>query len=165
MTTQMTPPDEEGQDTAPAGLGVRASALLVDLLVLFLLHIGASLFIGAVLIQTVSLDLGQILITALLYFIYLLVAPPIVAMLYFIILHAWGGQTIGKMIFGLRVVSSAGTDISGGVAFLRWAGTVISMLPLAMGFIWAIFDKNHYTWHDRLSGTRIIAARKILTSV
>ncbi len=160
----MTPP-EEVQQVDSAGLGVRVSALLVDLLVLFLLHIGSSLFIGALLIQTISLDLQQIIASALLYFIFLVFAPPILTLLYFTILHAWGGQTIGKMIFGLRIVSATGTAISGGVAFLRWAAAVASTLAFALGFIWAFFDKNHCTWHDRLSGTRIVVDRKILTSV
>ena len=156
---------DDEQEVDAAGLGVRAGALLVDMVVLVLLHAGSSLIIGTLLLKTTGMDLVQIIGTALLYFIYLLVAPPVLTMLYFTVLHAFGGQTIGKMLFGLRVVSANGEDISGGVAFLRWAGTVVSALPLAVGFIWAIFDGDHCTWHDRLSGTRTVATRNILTSV
>ena len=159
----MKPNDE---DHAPAaGLGVRAAALLIDLMVLFFLHVGSSLFVGATLFQMLTVNLQQILGASLLYILFLLIAPPILAMVYFIILHGFGGQTIGKLILGLRVVSTTGTTISSGVAFLRWVGALISTLPLAMGFLWAIFDREHCTWHDKLSGTRVIATRKILTSV
>ena len=29
----------------------------------------------------------------------------------------------------------------------------LSVLPLGLGLIWALFDETHLTWHDRLSGT------------
>jgi len=29
----------------------------------------------------------------------------------------------------------------------------LSILPLGLGLAWSLFDENHLTWHDRLSGT------------
>jgi uncharacterized RDD family membrane protein YckC len=29
----------------------------------------------------------------------------------------------------------------------------LSLLPVGLGAAWAIFDEEHLTWHDRLSGT------------
>jgi uncharacterized RDD family membrane protein YckC len=33
-----------------------------------------------------------------------------------------------------------------------WA-LLLSVLPLGLGVAWAIFDEEHLSWHDRLSGT------------
>jgi uncharacterized RDD family membrane protein YckC len=30
---------------------------------------------------------------------------------------------------------------------------ILSLLPVGLGVAWAIFDEDHLTWHDRLSGT------------
>jgi uncharacterized RDD family membrane protein YckC len=35
----------------------------------------------------------------------------------------------------------------------RLGGLVLSMLPVGLGAVWAIFDEEHLSWHDRLSGT------------
>jgi uncharacterized RDD family membrane protein YckC len=36
---------------------------------------------------------------------------------------------------------------------LRAAALFLSLVPLGLGVIWAIFDEQTLTWHDRLSGT------------
>jgi uncharacterized RDD family membrane protein YckC len=35
----------------------------------------------------------------------------------------------------------------------RLAALVLSLLPVGLGVAWAIFDDEHLSWHDRLSGT------------
>jgi uncharacterized RDD family membrane protein YckC len=35
----------------------------------------------------------------------------------------------------------------------RLLAMVLSLLPVGLGMIWAIFDEEHLSWHDRLSGT------------
>ncbi len=35
----------------------------------------------------------------------------------------------------------------------RLAALLLSVLPVGLGFGWALFDDDHLTWHDRLSGT------------
>ncbi len=35
----------------------------------------------------------------------------------------------------------------------RLAALLLSVLPVGFGFGWILFDDNHLTWHDRLSGT------------
>ena len=79
-------------------------------------------------------------------------------MIYFIIFHAWSGQTIGKMIMGIRVVTKDNKLIPTSVAFLRWTGYILSILPLASGFLWSVVDKDHCAWHDRLAQTRVVSA-------
>jgi uncharacterized RDD family membrane protein YckC len=35
----------------------------------------------------------------------------------------------------------------------RLTGLLLSVLPLGLGIVWALFDDDHLTWHDRLSKT------------
>jgi uncharacterized RDD family membrane protein YckC len=35
----------------------------------------------------------------------------------------------------------------------RMVALLLSLLPLGLGVLWAIFDEDHLSWHDRLSGT------------
>lgn len=141
----------------PASVWGRVVAFAIDSLVLFFLHSTSFIFIGIILTQTISFDIPKIVMAALLYSFFLLLTPPLLAMSYFTILHAYGGQTIGKLIMGMRVVSAEGASISLGAAFLRWTGSLFSSLPFAAGFFWAFFDGKHCAWHDKLAGTQVIA--------
>jgi len=78
-------------------------------------------------------------------------------MFYFTILHACLGQTIGKMIIGIKVVAVNNNPLSIGTAFLRWAGYFLSMLPFAVGFLWAVVEKDQSAWHDKLALTKVVA--------
>jgi uncharacterized RDD family membrane protein YckC len=75
---------------------------------------------------------------------------------------AAGGQSIGKMVGGIRVVSSdptAATDrVPLGQAVLRAVGYFISALPLGVGFLPAIFSADKRAFHDRLAHTRVVKA-------
>jgi uncharacterized RDD family membrane protein YckC len=77
---------------------------------------------------------------------------------YFTYFHGTTGRTLGKMFFGLQVVSADGTPISFGIAFLRAVGYLVSNLLFIfpLGFIWAAFDKRKQGWHDKIAGTVVI---------
>jgi len=74
---------------------------------------------------------------------------------YFTYFHGTTGRTLGKMFFGLQVVSADGTPISFGIAFLRAVGCLVSGI-FYLGFIWAAFDKRKQGWHDKIAGTVVI---------
>jgi hypothetical protein len=38
---------------------------------------------------------------------------------------------------------------------LRAFGYFISMVPLMLGFAWAVVDPEHLTWADKVSGTYV----------
>jgi uncharacterized RDD family membrane protein YckC len=75
---------------------------------------------------------------------------------YFSYFHGYQGQTIGKMVCRLRVVSIEGEIISYQRAFLRWAGYLISYVFFFLGFLWIAFDRNHQGWHDKIARTYVI---------
>ncbi|MEX1127470.1 MAG: RDD family protein [Vicinamibacterales bacterium] len=73
-----------------------------------------------------------------------------------------GGQTIGKMLTGIRVVTSdedAWTDrVPVGGAALRAVGYVMSALPAGLGFLPVLFGAERRGLHDRLAHTRVVKA-------
>ncbi len=75
---------------------------------------------------------------------------------YFTFFHGYTGQTPGKQLFGLKVVHTSGLPLTFGQAFLRWAGYILSSLPLNLGFLWVAIDKNKQGWHDKLTDTYVI---------
>ncbi len=66
------------------------------------------------------------------------------------------GQTPGKFALGIRVVKADGTRISDTDAVIRAIGYQVSSIVCGLGFIWAIFDKNKQTWHDKLARTYVV---------
>ncbi len=75
---------------------------------------------------------------------------------YFAIFTAAGGQTIGKMAFGLRVVGHADLPVSAGLAVLRALGCLASVVSFGLGFVPAILNDGGRALEDRLADTRVI---------
>jgi uncharacterized RDD family membrane protein YckC len=66
------------------------------------------------------------------------------------------GQTPGKALMGLRVVTLQGRRLSPWRALLRIAAYLVSGLPLFLGFFWILVDDRRQGWHDKLAGTCVI---------
>jgi uncharacterized RDD family membrane protein YckC len=55
----------------------------------------------------------------------------------------------------LTVVSQDGSPLDPVRACMRGFGYLVSILPLMLGFLWAVIDPEHLTWADKVSGTYI----------
>lgn len=73
-----------------------------------------------------------------------------------------GGQTLGLRTWRLKLVSKDGGEITWVDALKRFASALLSLLCLGLGFLWAFFNRDKLTWHDRLSETRLIRVSKKL---
>jgi uncharacterized RDD family membrane protein YckC len=76
---------------------------------------------------------------------------------------AAGGQTIGKMAAGIRVIPAdpgapPSERVSFGQAVVRAAGYLASALPAGIGFLPAFFGQERRALHDRLADTRVVKA-------
>ena len=148
---------------APARFGRRYFAFLLDILFLELLGVLATM----PLVNQTDQDLVKILVRWLtvgeigpegiwLILFYSLILSALWGM-YFVGFTAVGGQTPGKRIMGLRVVNEDGTPVDWSTASTRFfIGYSVSLLPLGLGFYWALMDKNNQTWHDKIAGTLVI---------
>jgi uncharacterized RDD family membrane protein YckC len=68
------------------------------------------------------------------------------------------GQTLGMRSWHIRLESGTGTPPSPSIALLRFGLALVSLAPLGLGFWWALLDPQKRTWHDRLTGTRVVGA-------
>ncbi len=147
----------------PARFGRRYIAFLLDILLLEIL----GTLVTVPLVHQSELDLVQTLIRwaatgrisadgAQLVALYSLMTG-LVWSLYFVGFTAACGQTPGKKILGLWVTDEDGGPVSWGAASIRFfIGYPVSLLPLGLGFYWALVDRNNQTWHDKIAGTRVI---------
>jgi len=87
-----------------------------------------------------------------------LISPMLflVVLIYFVFFWTLVGYTPGKLLLGLRIVRQDGRPVSVGRALLRYLGYWVSAVPLFLGFIWVLFDRQHEGWHDKLSNTHVI---------
>lgn len=77
----------------------------------------------------------------------------LLAAIYFFLFMLSGSQTPGMKTFKLTVVTRDDTPLDPRGSCLRAFGYLISILPLMLGFLWAVIDPEHLTWADKVSGT------------
>jgi uncharacterized RDD family membrane protein YckC len=83
-----------------------------------------------------------------------------VALYIYLILFTWlnGGQTLGKMLLGLRVVDSRGQSPGLSKAFMReivGRGAVVHPI-FCIGYLWVGWNKEKRGWHDYIGRTYVI---------
>lgn len=103
------------------------------------------------------------------YKLYLL----LVCLLYFAVSWVKGGHTLGMLAWKIKVLKQASDQSNVSLedkAFEKitwWQATkrfflaIISWACLGLGFIWALFSKERFCWHDKFSGTRLVYFKPI----
>ena len=153
-----------------AGFVSRAMAMLVDLLI-----IGAVLIAGGIatdfflrtsgltqLLRFLADDRGWALPVSA-FFVstsFELIMTLSFSYLYFAFFYLFGGATIGKYLFGLRVVSANGRHLTSTQAALRVLGYAPSALALYFGFFAVLADDKRRGWHDRIARTVVVHSWK-----
>jgi uncharacterized RDD family membrane protein YckC len=144
-----TPAARVGPELRPAGVLARATALLVDLLLLGGIN-------AAVLYFTLAIAELQVSEARTLPPIPLLAFLMILDGGYLIAFTTAGGQTIGKMLTGIRVMGDDGQRIDTAGAVLRAFGCLLSVLSLGTGYLPVFFSADGRALHDRIAGTRVV---------
>jgi uncharacterized RDD family membrane protein YckC len=62
-------------------------------------------------------------------------------------------RTPGMMYAQLEIDTFSGLVATRGQRWRRMMAMLVSVLPMGLGFVWALFDDDGFAWHDRLSGT------------
>jgi uncharacterized RDD family membrane protein YckC len=75
---------------------------------------------------------------------------------YFCAFTAIGGQTIGKMAMGLRVVTDDGEPVDAARAIRRTLAGTVSTAVLGLGFIPALIGSERRALHDHVAHTRVV---------
>jgi len=76
--------------------------------------------------------------------------------LYQIYLGGILGQTAGKRLLHLRVISSRGGAPGPLLGCVRFVALLFSLLPVGLGWLWCLFDRERRALHDHVSGTYVI---------
>ena len=69
------------------------------------------------------------------------------------------GATPGKMICGIRIITVDGSPLTIGKCLVRYIGYYLSMIPLALGYLWAAWDQRSQAWHDKMARTLVVKVR------
>ncbi len=75
---------------------------------------------------------------------------------YHYLFTALGSRTLGMEYEQLQVVNFEGQAISVEESRLRTLGYLISLGCFGLGYLWAVFDPDRLTWHDKISKTLIV---------
>jgi uncharacterized RDD family membrane protein YckC len=75
---------------------------------------------------------------------------------YFIAFTAVGGQSIGKMAAGIKVITQEDSSVPIGRATVRTLAYLVSALPLGAGFLPGVMSADRLALHDRLAHTRVV---------
>jgi uncharacterized RDD family membrane protein YckC len=78
--------------------------------------------------------------------------------LYFAVFWNLGGQTPGQYLMGLRVVRTDGKRLNFARSLMRWAGLVVSLLPLGLGYLWCLWDDRRQIFADKMARTVVVYA-------
>jgi uncharacterized RDD family membrane protein YckC len=149
---------------AAAGFVSRFLALLIDiallgavLLVVGVIWFGLLRLVSFGWLSAIAPQLQALTMFALRIVIPITTAIAVVAG-YFLFFFTVTGQTVGKPVLGLRVVSTSGDHVKLRQAFVRLVGYAISAIPIYLGFLAMLFDGQRRTWHDRMARTAVVYA-------
>jgi uncharacterized RDD family membrane protein YckC len=134
---------------ADAGVVARFAAVVIDLLILAVVDAVVIYFT----MKICGLGFDEVA---------LLPKGPLLAFLLvqnggYLVTFTAGGQTLGKMAAGIRVVcAEPESTLDLGRAFLRTVMWVVLAVPAGLGFLTAVFSRDHRGLHDRFAGTRVV---------
>ncbi len=139
---------------AQAGLVARVGAMLIDVAVV------GGIDAAIVYLTLAMTGLGNVVdLTAP------AIAAPLGAFLlllngaYLVAFTAAGGQTIGKMLTGIKVVGDDGRRVAITAAVLRALGVLASFFTVGLGYLPALFTSDARALQDRVARTRVVRCR------
>ena len=80
----------------------------------------------------------------------------LVAYAFFVGFWITKGRTLGMQSWGLQLETNDGNKPTLATASVRFFAAILSWAPAGLGFLWQLWDKDKLTWHDRISGTRLV---------
>jgi uncharacterized RDD family membrane protein YckC len=141
----------EPADAPPAGFWVRTVAMGLDFAIFAAVQFSFGRIAGRL--------FGPEIADSWVLHLDLVVFTIVFGVAYTTVLHAFGGQTIGKMLVGIRVVGLDGEPPAPGPAFLRFLGYFVSFATFGLGYAMAGLRRDKRALHDLLAGTRVERTR------
>jgi uncharacterized RDD family membrane protein YckC len=149
-----------------AGLVTRLSAMILDIFIIAVTFVSLTWFtsVTATILELRSyLGFSVSAIPGSDAFIDALFGPVAGSLLtllyitgYHVIFWVLIGQTPGKALMGIRVITLDGCRLSPWRALLRYLGYYVGAVPFALGFLWILADDRRQGWHDKIARTCVI---------
>lgn len=76
--------------------------------------------------------------------------------MYFVVIPAHSGQTLGKKMLGIKIVNTSGDAPGEGRCLLRWIGYMVSSLILYIGFLMPLWTERKQALHDMMASTYVV---------
>ena len=89
------------------------------------------------------------------------VAVLFIGLAYGALTRAAFGGTLGERVLGLRLLDPAGAPAGPIRAGLHGVATLLALLPVGLGYMWAVLDRDRRTFADHLTGTRLVRGRPV----
>lgn len=137
---------------ARAGFGRRVIALVVDFSLLFF----TSMIVGLVVFGfsgRLAFFLSPVGGGPAFYVFWFVVL--LVSVAYASIMTSMTGQTLGKQVAGVIVLQPDGHILNLQTAVKRSLLAIPSAAVFGLGYLWAIWDADCETWHDKWAGTTV----------
>jgi uncharacterized RDD family membrane protein YckC len=123
-------------------LGDRALSALVDLAIVwaaFLLFVAVfALCTAHPPVNKMALECGGVVLAGLFLF-------------YHWLFMSYGGGTLGMRYARIAICTFDDENPNRQARRRRLAASLLSLLPLGLGFLWALFDEDALGWHDRMT--------------
>ena len=140
-----------------AGFFSRFIAWFLDGIIMGLLAWAVAIILGGIVGITAGSDSAFLGIIAGGTAILLIVVLLLFQFLYFGYFWSKSGKSLGMRMLSMKVVRQGDEDLSFIRAGLRGTfGYWVSGLVFGLGYIWAIFDANNETWHDKIFDTWVV---------
>ena len=86
-----------------------------------------------------------------------LLLSPVVFLAYFIGFASYRGQTPGKTIMRIKIVSMTGENATLSMIVVRTLGYILSGMFFGLGFLMALVTRRRRSLHDLLANTHVVA--------
>jgi uncharacterized RDD family membrane protein YckC len=141
------------------GFWIRAAARIVDAILLNVAFLIVRIPFGIAMFAPGPARNPAAVMAMMGPFILITFLSMVAAACYEIFFIAKRGATIGKMIFGLKVIRADGYPLSLGLSTGRYFAQFINSFTLGIGYFMAGFDVQKRALHDRICETRVIYSR------
>ena len=140
---------DEYPDTRPASLTKRLVAMLYDFMLMVAIWMITG-FIAVAINDGEAVD-GPLFNTALF----------LITFSFYGFFWTRNGQTLGMQAWRIRVQTLDGYRLSWSRALLRFMLSILSWIPLGLGYLWILFSDEKLAWHDKWSETCIVQLPKV----
>ncbi len=89
-------------------------------------------------------------------FFLIIAIASLITMLYMIGMWVWQGQTLGKMVTGIKIIRTDSSPLTFSYAVTRFLGLILCIAMLGIGFLWIIFDSRKQGIHDKIADTYVV---------